>query len=55
MAHCVKVLATKPDDLRSIPKTHMAGGNTCLLQLVFSSPCTYCNHIHAHVESIKNE
>lgn len=30
-----KVLAAKPDDLNSIPKTHLVEEEDCLLQAVF--------------------
>jgi hypothetical protein len=48
MAQQVKVPAAEPDDLRSVPMTHMAGENE-LLKVVFSTPHThYGKHTSTH-------
>lgn len=46
-----KVLAAKPDDLNSIPKTHLVEEEDCLLQAVFWFPHTQYNmsvYMHMH-------
>ena len=35
MAPCLRALADSPDDLSSVPKTHMVEGDNQLLQVVF--------------------
>lgn len=45
--HAQPVLAIKPEDLCSIPKTHMLEGKNWLLWLLLWPPCTWCGtHVH---------
>ena len=47
MAHCVKGLATKPENPSSIPGTHLVGGENQLLKAVL-----YMAHVHpAHINT----
>lgn len=41
MAQWVKVLASKPGDLSSIPKTHVMGGENQLTKVVLQPPHTF--------------
>lgn len=51
----MKALDVRPEDLRSIPKTHMVGEGDCLLQVVLCLPymlmLIVCTHAHAHAHT----
>lgn len=54
MAHVVKTLASKPEDLSSVPKIHIVKGKDQFLQVLFLPPHTcYKTYTHTHIYTCK--